>query len=371
MSGRRVLAVALRLLSQFRRDRRTLMLLFAVPLVVLGLIDALLRGGASRPAMGVVNLDQGPLGTAVASQLESSAVVDAAAMDAGNAEARLRDGSLAGYVVLPAGLSASAAAGGTVAPEVHLEGGEPSSAAAVQQATGQALAGVVVARLVATGLPVPRVAPVVTYRYGGPALDTLDSFGGAFVGLVVFFLVFVVTCVAFLRERSQGTLERLMASPLRRGEVVAGYAVAFTVLALLQSAEVLVFALAVLHIHNAGSVALVFGMEVLLAFAAVNLGIFLSTFARTEFQAVQFIPIVIVPQLLLSGVLLPVASEPGWLQAISNVLPLTYAAAGLRDVMLKGADLTWASVQVDGAVVLGFGLAALAAATATLRRQVA
>jgi ABC-2 type transport system permease protein len=183
--------------------------------------------------------------------------------------------------------------------------------------------------------------------------------------------VFVVTCVAFLRERSQGTLERLMASPLRRSEIAVGYMLGFTILALVQALEVLVFSLAVLHVHNAGNVLLIFGIETLLALAAVNLGIFLSTFARTEFQAVQFIPLVVVPQILLSGVLLPVASEPGWLQVISNVLPLTYAVNGLRDVMLKGADLTWASVQVDAAVVAGFCVLALAAATATLRRQVA
>jgi len=187
----------------------------------------------------------------------------------------------------------------------------------------------------------------------------------------VFFMVFVVTCVAFLRERSQGTLERLMASPLHRPEIVVGYMLGFTILALVQALEVLVFALAVLHVHNAGNVLLIFGIETLLALAAVNLGIFLSTYARTEFQAVQFIPLVVVPQVLLSGVILPVSSEPGWLQVISNVLPLTYAVNALRDVMLKGAGLSWTSVQVDVAVVAGFCVLALAGATATLRRQVA
>jgi ABC-2 type transport system permease protein len=212
---------------------------------------------------------------------------------------------------------------------------------------------------------------VVSYVYGGPSLDTLDYFGGAFVGLVVFFLVFVVTCVSFLRERSEGTLERLMASPLRRGEIVLGYMLGFTLVALLQSLEVPVFALGVLKVHNSGGVLLIFGIETLLALAAVNLGIFLSMFARTEFQAVQFIPLVVVPQVLLSGVLVPVSSEPGWLQAVSNVLPLTYAVNGLRDVMLKGADLGWGGVRLDSAVLLGFCLLLVGAAAATLRRRVA
>jgi ABC-2 type transport system permease protein len=215
------------------------------------------------------------------------------------------------------------------------------------------------------------VQPNVTYLYGGPDFDTLDYFGAAFIGLVVFFLVFVVTIVSFLNERSQGTLERLMASPLRRGEIVVGYMLGFTVLALVQSVEVLVFSLAVLQVHNSGNVVLIFGIEALMAIAAVNLGIFLSMFARTEFQAVQFIPLVIVPQFLLSGILFSVSSEPKPLQVLSDVLPLTYAVNGLRDVMIKGADLSWASLQLDVGVVAGFIVLLVVAAVTTLRRRIA
>jgi ABC-2 type transport system permease protein len=367
MNARRVLAITRRLLDQFRHDRRTLALLFVAPLLILTLFYFLLRGGGGQPAMGVVDEDQGPLGAVIARALVASPSVQASRMDASTADARLRDGKLAGYVVLPADFTASAAQG-TIRPEIHVEGTEPGQSGAVVQAAGQAIAG---AASSLAGGRAPTFSPTVVYLYGGPSLDTLDYFGGAFLGLVVFFLVFVVTCVAFLRERSQGTLERLMASPLRRAEIVVGYMLAFTILALVQAVEVLVFALGVLHVHNAGNVLLIFGIETLLALSAVNLGIFLSTFARTEFQAVQFIPIVIVPQVLLSGVILPVSSEPGWLQAVSNVLPLTYAVNGLRDVMLKGADLAWASVQLDAAVVAAFCVVAVAGATATLRRQVA
>lgn len=162
-----------------------------------------------------------------------------------------------------------------------------------------------------------------------------------------------------------------MATPLRRGEIVLGYMLGFTVLALVQAAEVLVFALAVLKVYNAGNVVLIFGVEALMALAAVNLGIFLSMFARTEFQAVQFIPLVIVPQVLLSGILFPVSSEPKPLQLISEVLPLTYAVNGLRDVMIKGADLTWASLQLDAGVVAGFCVLLIVAGVATLRRRIA
>jgi ABC-2 type transport system permease protein len=162
-----------------------------------------------------------------------------------------------------------------------------------------------------------------------------------------------------------------MASPLRRTEIVVGYMLGFTLVALVQAAEVLGFGLLVLNLYNAGSVLLLFGIEVLLALGAVNLGIFLSTFARNEFQAVQFIPLVVVPQVLLSGLLVPVSSEPDWLQWISNVLPLTYAVDALRNVMLRGRGLESGAIQLDVGVLLAFCVLAVVAAAATLRREVA
>ena len=364
MSAHRVAAITRRLMQGFRRDRRTLALLFVAPLVILGLLGYLMRNSAV-PAVGVANQDQGPLGAAVASALEQSKSISVTRISASDGDAKLRDGSLVAYVVFPQDFSQTAGSG-VISPEVHLEGSQPSSAAPVLQALQSALASA------ASRSPSSiRVAPKVSYLYGGPDLDTLDYFGAAAIGLIVFFLVFVITIVSFLNERSQGTLERLMASPLRRGEIVLGYMVGFTLLALVQSIEVLVFCLGVLKVHNDGNVFLIFGIEALMAIVAVNLGIFLSMFARTEFQAVQFIPLVIVPQFLLSGILFPVSSEPQVLQWLSNVLPLTYAVDALRTVMLKGADLTWSSLQVDIAVVAGFVILLVVAGATTLRRRIA
>ena len=366
MSGHRVAAITRRLMQQFRRDRRTLALLFVAPIVILGLLGYLIRGSATSPAVGVANEDQGPIGATVAAALAGSSAITTSAINASDGDAKLKDGSLAAYIVLPADFSRLAQSG-TIAPEVHLEGSQPGSTAPVLQALQQALI------TIATRAPGQsvHVQPRVTYLHGGPRFDTLDYFGAAFIGLIVFFLVFVVTIVSFLNERSQGTLERLMASPLRRGEIVLGYMLGFAVLALIQSVEVLVFALAVLKVHNEGNVALIFGIEALMAIGAVNLGIFLSMFARTEFQAVQFIPLVIVPQFLLSGILFPVSSEPKPLQVLSDVLPLTYAVNGLRDVMVRGADLSWGSLQLDVGVVAGFVVVLVVAGTATLRRRIA
>jgi ABC-2 type transport system permease protein len=374
MNPRRTLAITGRLFAQFRHDRRTLAILFVVPLVILGLFAALFRADAPAPAMGVVQLDAGQLGAAVKRELDASDLVEAREMTEAEASSELEAGELAGYVVLPAEFTASATAG-RIAPEITVEGTSQQDAVIVQQAVQQALAAGIrelVAAQAPPGAPsLPEIDPKVTYRYGGGDLDGLDLLGGPFMGMMVFFLVYVVTSVSFLRERSLGTLERLMATPLRRTEIAVGYMLGFGLVAVVQAAEILAFGLLVLNLYNAGDVALIFGIEVLLALAAVNLGIFLSTFARNEFQAVQFIPLIVAPQVLLSGLIVPVSSEPDWLQAISNVLPLTYAVDALRDVMLKGADLTWGSIRLDVAVIAGFCVVAIAAAAATLRREVA
>jgi len=116
---------------------------------------------------------------------------------------------------------------------------------------------------------------------------------------------------------------------------------------------------------------LAFAVALLLSLGAVNLGIFLSTFARTELQVIQFIPLVIVPQALLGGIFWPVDRLPDILRAIAHVLPLTYAVDGLREVMLKGADLSSSSVQLDLAVLAGVALFFIVLATATIKREVA
>jgi len=363
MSGHRVRAITRRLLEGFRRDRRTLALLFVAPIVILSLLGYLIRGSSTAPEVGIANEDSGPIGGMVADSLHQSSRIKTTDITASDGDAKLKDGSIVAYIVLPADFTQQVGQG-NIAPEVHLEGSQPGEDAPVLQALQQSMISI-------AGRGNIHFAPKVDYLYGGPEYDTLDYFGAAFVGLIVFFLVFVITIVSFLNERSQGTLERLMASPLRRGEIVLGYMLGFTVIALVQAVEVLVFALAVLRIQNHGNVFLIFGMEALMVVAAVNLGIFLSMFARSEFQAVQFIPLVIVPQFLLSGILFPVSSEPQALQYVSNVLPLTYAVNGMRDIMVKGADLTWPSLQLDLAVVAAFGILLIAAGTATLRRRLA
>lgn len=369
-SIRRAMAVAARIVRQFRHDHRTLGLVFVAPLVILSLLYVLMRGGSSKAAVDVVNLDPGPLGGVVSGQLAKSPQVSVTETRLDAADGDLRSGRVAAYVLFPPTFSVDAA-GGRVAPELHLEGTQPSVGQPVVLALSQALAASATQLAPRSGPHPPRLDIATRYLHGGRGLDSLDYFGAGFVGLVVFFLVFVITIVSFLRERSQGTLERLMASPLRRGEIVVGYMSAFGLLGTVQAAEVVAFTIYVLKVHNEGNVLLVFVLTFLMTVMAVNLGILLSMFARSEFQAVQFIPIALVPQIFLCGIIFPISTEPGWLQYISNVLPLTYAVSGLRDIMLKGADLASTTLQIDALVVAGFAAALVIGSAATLNRRVA
>src|SRR5437588_11928239 len=199
MSGHRIRAITRRLLQGFRRDRRTLTLLFVAPIVILGLLGYLMRGSTSAPPVGIANQDGGPLGALVAAALRHSSHIKTTDINASDGDAKLKDGSLVAYIVLPADFTQQAQAGNVV-PEVHLEGSQPGEDTPVIQALQQAmisLASGVAGRSV-------RFQPHITYLYGGSNYDTLDYFGAAFAGLAVFFLVFVIPTVSFPNAGSQG-----------------------------------------------------------------------------------------------------------------------------------------------------------------------
>jgi ABC-2 type transport system permease protein len=205
--------------------------------------------------------------------------------------------------------------------------------------------------------------------YGSTDLKSLDYLAPVLIGFFAFFLIFLLTCVSFLRERTLGTMERLAASPVTRGEIVVGYMLGFGLFALVQSAIIVLFTAYVLQVHYSGNLAWVFLVTLILAIGAVNLGIFLSSFARTELQAVQFIPLVIVPQGLLSGLLWPVKDMPDWLQVVARALPLTYANEALTNIMIRGKGLAETALQIG--VLLLFAALMVVLASLTLRREVA
>jgi ABC-2 type transport system permease protein len=189
----------------------------------------------------------------------------------------------------------------------------------------------------------------------------------ALLAVLAVFFAFILTGVSFLRERSQGTLERLMASPLSRGELVLGYLFGFLIFAIVQSIIVLLFTIYALNIQYHGDLWQIFVMQIISTVGAVNLGILASTYARNEFQVVQFIPLFILPQVFLSGVLWPVEQMPNYLQWVSKFLPLTYAIRGLRSIMLNGVSLR--DIPLEVGVLCAFAVAASIGAIFTLRKR--
>lgn len=213
------------------------------------------------------------------------------------------------------------------------------------------------------------IVPLVVMTLIGlsfPQTSVLDYIAPALLATLALFFGFLLTGISFLRERSQGTLERLMASPVSRLDIVVGYLCGFFIFAFIQTLIILFFTIYVLKVNYHGDLWQIFVFQVIVIAGAVNLGIFISTFARNEFQMVQFIPLIIIPQIFLSGVLWPVEQMPDYLQWISVVLPLTYAVDGLRDIMLSGRNLI--DVAVELAVLVGFAVLISILAALTLRR---
>ncbi|HEV7210436.1 MAG TPA: ABC transporter permease [Blastococcus sp.] len=194
-----------------------------------------------------------------------------------------------------------------------------------------------------------------------------DRVGLTMLGIFPFVVMFLVTSIAMLRERTSGTLERLLTTPLGRLDLLLGYGTAFGLAAALQAIVTVTIATTVYSLAVVGSVALVVLIAVVDAVLGVALGLLASAFARTEFQAVQFMPVIVLPQFFLCGLLVPVDQMAGWLQVIAHVLPLTYAVEALQEVG-RNATAT-ATTWRDIAVVAGAALLALALAAATLRRR--
>ncbi|MDT5001987.1 MAG: type transport system permease protein [Mycobacterium sp.] len=187
------------------------------------------------------------------------------------------------------------------------------------------------------------------------------------LGVFPLIIMFLITSITMQRERVSGTLERILTTPLRRLDLLAAYGTAFSIAAAAQASLACVVAFWLLGFETAGNPLLVFAIAIINAVLGVGLGLLCSAFARTEFQAVQFMPVVIVPQLLLCGIIVPRDLLPEWLQWISNAMPASYALEALRQVGAN-TDLT-ATAARDIAVVVGFAVVALCLAAATLRRR--
>ena len=378
MNPRRLRAIVVRVATEIRRDRPSLALLFIAPVLVTGLLTFILRDGSTPDVSAALVAEASGrgaiVGTALTTTLEAAGVTVTRAADEASARALVEAGTDSLAILLPADLEAGGQI--TIVTQGLDPAGEAAQLGVVRAAVSTAFVGV-------TGGHVPVVVRETIYGTGSD--DPMVAFAPAIVAFFLYFFVYLLTGVSFLRERTGGTLERLMATPVTRGEVVSGYTLGFGVFAMIQVAVLLAWAIGTIHVPAVGplpafaiglgipvvgSPLLAYLVVVELALGAVSLGILLSTFARTELQVIQFIPIVLVPQFLLSGVLFPVNSLPEVLQPLVVIMPLGYAVDALRQIFIAGAGLSVTALQLDMLVLAGVALLFAFLASRTIRRDV-
>jgi ABC-2 type transport system permease protein len=224
-------------------------------------------------------------------------------------------------------------------------------------------------RTIALLLIVPCVLQILVHALFTDSPHVFQTLGVPLLGLFPFVAMFIVTSITMLRERVSGTLERLLTTPLGRGDLLVGYGIAFALVAAVQAVLVSALSFGLLGLDAGHAAIAVVALAIANAVLGMSLGLFASAFARTEFQAVQFMPAFVLPQILLCGLIVPRDEMAWWLRAISTVLPLTYAydaLARLASSAPLGARF-WLDVVVTGGVTV----VALALGAATLRRRTA
>lgn len=320
----RINALVLRIMKQFYRDKRTLALMILAPILILTLVNLVFNGNDYETKIGLIDTPDSISEAFEKEEIKTSIYTSEVA-----AENALKDGKIDAYFIVESGQT-----------KLMLEGSDPSisktTIAKIQEAVQT--------------LSPSKAAIDIDVLYGSMDMKQFDSFGPILLGFFAFFFVFLVAGVSFLRERTTGTLERLLSSPIRRWELVLAYIIGFGLFTMVQSGIIVVYSVYVLQMSNAGSILYVLLITLLLALVALTLGILLSSFAHNELQMIQFIPIVIVPQVFFSGLfnLDTISSAISW---ISYLTPLYYAADALREVMIRGNGF----MEIIGSLSILFG----------------
>jgi len=314
VTGMETMAIMVRVIRQITGDKRTLGLILVVPMLMMTLIWLLLGETGYVPTLAVAGL---PI--ELETKISDDGGVVATSMSVAEAKASVKDGTSDAALWLEDG-------------KLHLlfETSDPGKDSLVVKALQKAMKS-----LVPAGLPGVLSAPEPEYLFGASSDSSFDSLGYVLLGVLAFFFVFILSGIAFVRERTGATLERLLASPVRRSQVVAGYTAGFGVFAMIQCTIMVVFAVTVLGLHTNGSLALTVLVMVLLGLSATAIGAFASIFAENEFQIMQFIPVFIVPQFFFSG-MISLDTIPLGLGVLSRIMPVYYACDALRVVLVKG-----------------------------------
>ena len=322
----RVGGVVLRIIRQFLRDKRSLAMMFGAPMLLLWLLSLVFTTEDYTPRIALVDVPA-PIGESMKKQ--DAFIYE---YEKEKAHSKLEEQQLDAVVTFKDGTM-----------KVILEGSDSSKNRAVLQVLQNST----------EKKDTPGMKPQIDYLHGSADFTMFDGLGPVLIGFFTFFFVFILSGVSFVRERLSGTLERLLSTPVRRWEIVVGYLLGFGIFALLQSVIIVSFSVYVLDLYVAGSLWLTLLITCMLSLTALTLGTFLSAYANNEFQMIQFIPLVIVPQIFFSG-LFPIESMNKWLQMLGKLFPLTYGADAMRQVMIRNQGL--AQIAGDLSVLLLFAM---------------
>lgn len=322
----RVNGVVIRIIRQFFRDKRSLAMMFGAPMLLLWLLSLIFTQKDYITHIAVVDV---PAPIVKAMKNQEASIYE---YSKDKAILELEKQKVDAVIHLENGKM-----------NLLLEGSDSSKNRAVLQVLQKST----------EKNNVSMMKPEVDYLHGSKDITMFDGLGPVLIGFFTFFFVFILSGVSFVRERLSGTLERLLSTPVRRWEIVLGYIIGFGIFAFIQSIIIVSFSVYILDLYVAGSIWLTLLITCMLSLTALTLGTFLSAYANNEFQMIQFIPLVIVPQVFFSG-LFPMESMNTWLQMLGKLFPLTYGADAMRQVMIRNQGFT--EIALDLTVLLLFSL---------------
>ncbi len=389
MRLRRTLAFSRRALLQFRHDRRTFAFVLIMPLLMILIFGYTFGGDVKGIAVEVVNHDTGiPSGSSlllpdglflaqnITQHLDEDILSVHTNTDGEAARQIVREGKAWVAILFPANFTqnflASLMTPNTVSSpkiEIYLDGSNPTIVAAVLKEVTQSVQTTLQelsASLNISEVDMP-IAFEQVYAYGGGETRFIDYFAPGVVCFAIMMVTTMITIILFVNERRNGTLQRLLVSPASESEIVVGYALAFAMIGVIQSIVVLVAAILLFDITIVGNIFLALVVILLLAFGHQGLGILLSAGAKNELQAIQFIPLILFPSILLAGLFWPIESIPSYLQPLSYIIPLRYGIDAERSIMLRGWGIS--EIWIDILVLIVFAVLTLSASVLLLKRK--
>lgn len=368
----RVLAVTRKVFLSLRHDPRTIALMLLAPILAMLVFGFAFGTETHNVPTIIVNHDEGDLAAKLIAKLDREKLNIQEMTDDAAAKALVAEGSHTAAIIFPANFTKDASPGtggpfGITPPKganitVFLDTTNAQLAAAVGQQLGLAAQALVKDQ----GITLPIANDLQYAHVAAKDARFIDSFVPGIMALAAMLFTTLLTLLAFVSERTTGTLDRLRVTPVTEAEIVLGYELAFGIIAAMQGLLLITVATLVYDVLIVGSVALAALVVILLALDAQAIGILVSAAARREAQAVQMIPLIILPTFLLSGIFVPVLSLPAWLQPFSYLLPPTWAIEAMRNVLLRGWGLEHVWLHVT--VLAGFAVGLTTLAIVGLRR---